>query len=70
MFARVSISIAAGLVALGSFAQARSEQPNIVLIFADDLGWKDVAYQGTDFYETPCIDRLAREGMVKNATSC
>lgn len=41
--------------------------PNIVLIFADDLGWKDVAYQGSDFYETPNIDRLAREGMVFTA---
>lgn len=39
-------------------------QPNIVLIFADDLGWKDVGYQGSDFYETPNIDRLAKSGMV------
>jgi arylsulfatase A-like enzyme len=39
-------------------------RPNIVLIFADDLGWKDVGYQGTDFYETPNIDRLAKAGMV------
>lgn len=44
-----------------SFAQSR---PNIVLVFADDLGWKDVGYQGTDFYETPNIDRLAKAGMV------
>jgi len=38
--------------------------PNIVLIFADDLGWKDVGYQGSDFMETPNLDRLAKEGMV------
>ncbi|MCC7338866.1 MAG: sulfatase [Pirellulaceae bacterium] len=38
--------------------------PNIVLIFADDLGWKDVGYQGSEFNETPNIDRLARQGMV------
>lgn len=37
--------------------------PNIVFIYADDLGWKDVAYNGNQFYETPAIDRLAREGM-------
>src|SRR5215468_6345182 len=46
-------------------AQTKPERrPNIVLIFADDLGWKDVGYQGTDFYETPNIDRLAKAGMV------
>ncbi|MBL8205522.1 MAG: sulfatase [Blastocatellia bacterium] len=39
-------------------------RPNIVLIFADDLGWKDVGYQGSDFYETPNLDRLAKAGMV------
>lgn len=39
-------------------------RPNIVLILADDLGWRDVGYQGTDFYDTPNIDRLARAGMV------
>jgi arylsulfatase A-like enzyme len=41
-----------------------SRKPNIVLIFADDLGWRDVGYQGSDFIETPNIDRLAKEGMV------
>lgn len=38
--------------------------PNILLIYADDLGWKDTGYNGSDFYETPNIDRFANEGMV------
>lgn len=38
--------------------------PNILLIFADDLGWKDVGFQGAENWETPHIDRLAREGLV------
>src|SRR5687768_13947354 len=42
-------------------------RPNIVLIYADDLGWKDVAYQGSDFMETPNLDRLAKEGLVFTA---
>jgi arylsulfatase A-like enzyme len=42
-------------------------RPNIILIFADDLGWKDVGYQGSDFMETPNIDRLAKQGMVFTA---
>lgn len=45
-------------------ADAPARKPNIVLIFADDLGWKDVGYQGSDFMETPNIDRMAKEGMV------
>ncbi|MEQ1904617.1 MAG: sulfatase [Pirellulaceae bacterium] len=43
------------------------EQPNIILIFVDDLGWKDVGYQGSDFNETPRLDALAKEGMVFTA---
>ncbi|MDX2033785.1 MAG: sulfatase [Blastocatellia bacterium] len=51
------------LLFAGATAVAQS-RPNIVLVLADDLGWRDVGYQGSDFYETPNIDRLAREGMV------
>lgn len=36
--------------------------PNILLIVVDDLGWRDVGCYGSPFYETPSIDRLAREG--------
>jgi len=44
-----------------------AERPNIVLIYADDQGWKDVGYQGSDFYETPVLDRFAQQGMVFSA---
>jgi arylsulfatase A-like enzyme len=53
------------LLALSASAPpVATTRPNLLLIYADDLGWKDVGYQGTDFYETPNIDRLAQEGMV------
>lgn len=38
--------------------------PNIVFIFADDLGWRDTAYNGSDFNETPVLDALLRESMT------
>jgi arylsulfatase A-like enzyme len=37
--------------------------PNVVLILVDDLGWMDLSCQGSDFYKTPNIDRLASEGI-------
>ncbi len=49
--------------ALTAFSQ-NIRPPNIVLVLADDLGWKDVGFQGSDFYETPNLDRLAKAGMV------
>ena len=38
--------------------------PNILLINVDDLGWTDVGFMGSTFYETPVIDKLAAEGTV------
>ena len=41
----------------------RGEQPNIIFIMADDLGYADVSCYGRREYETPAIDRLAKEGV-------
>jgi arylsulfatase A-like enzyme len=38
-------------------------RPNIILITVDDLGWTDLGCYGSEFYETPNIDRLAEEGF-------
>jgi arylsulfatase A len=37
--------------------------PNVIVILADDLGWKDLSCQGSKFYRTPNIDRLASQGL-------
>lgn len=49
----------------------QSERPNIILIYADDLGIGLLGHEGQQIIETPNIDRLAREGMrFTNAYSC
>ena len=40
-----------------------AKKPNIVFILIDDMGWKDLGTNGSSFYETPNIDKLAKEGM-------
>jgi len=52
-----------------------AEKPNVVLFLIDDLGWTDTGFMGSDYYESPHIDRLAGEGMVftsayANAPNC
>lgn len=46
-----------------ALVMARARPPNFIVILVDDLGWTDLGCQGSKFYETPHIDRLAREGM-------
>lgn len=44
---------------------SKTEQPNIVFILADDLGWADTTLYGhTRLYQTPNIERLAKRGMT------
>jgi arylsulfatase A-like enzyme len=45
-----------------SFASATEQPPNVVLIFADDLGYGDLGCYGATKVQTPNIDRLAAEG--------
>lgn len=44
--------------------QTEKQKPNILFILADDLGYHDLSCMGSDYYETPNIDRIAHEGMV------
>jgi arylsulfatase A-like enzyme len=48
--------------AIGAPAEG-APRPNIVYIVVDDMGWRDVGFQGSDI-ATPNIDRLATEGAV------
>ena len=52
-----------GLALQPACVAAGEKPPNIVLFFADDLGWTGLDCFGSDFYETPNLDRLAGAGM-------
>ncbi len=53
------------LASLSAAATASAATPvNFVFILADDYGWTDTSYNGSKFYETPNIDRLAKSGMI------
>ena len=44
-------------------ASAAAQQPNVVLIYGDDVGYGDVGVYGSELIPTPNIDRLAAEGL-------
>lgn len=58
----VFISLFTGLNTARS-QDAINSRPNILFILADDLGWSDVGFHGSDI-KTPNIDKLATEGVI------
>ena len=48
---------------LSELSVSAQQKPNIVLIYADDLGYGDISCQGATKIQTPNIDRIAKEGL-------
>ncbi|MGB2864655.1 MAG: sulfatase-like hydrolase/transferase, partial [Sedimentisphaerales bacterium] len=63
MFGLGELGVKTSALAAGFPKNNIRSRPNFLFILADDLGWSQVGCYGSDFYETPNIDRLAREGM-------
>jgi arylsulfatase A len=69
MIPRTLLSILAGSALLAGFlptapgALATSQLPNIVILFADDMGYGDLGCYGNPVIRTPNLDRMAAEGM-------
>ncbi|MDF7826832.1 sulfatase [Pontiellaceae bacterium B12227] len=57
-------AIALSLLAASTFCAVAAEKPNIIFILVDDLGHGDVGFNGSVYYETPHIDKLANSGLV------
>jgi len=63
---RIALTLIAVLIAAAPFthaAEPAARKPNIVFFLADDLGQRDLGCYGSTFYETPNLDRLAKEGV-------
>lgn len=41
-----------------------TQKKNIIFLFADDAGYNDFGFQGGKYFDTPNLDKLAKEGMV------
>lgn len=52
------------LLALSSWTILAAQRPNIVFFFIDDLGWTDLGFMGSDYYQTPNIDGLAARSLI------
>jgi len=72
-FAATIVSTVSGQTNLSSStllqatSNVRDEQApkkwNVIFFLVDDMGWTDVGYQGSSFYETPNIDSFAKQGV-------
>jgi len=52
------------LLCISNSAIVAQQQPNVVLIVVDDMGWKDLGVYGSDFHKTPQIDNFAKDGVL------
>jgi len=58
-----AIVLAVSFSSLLATANGQASRPNILLVVSDDQGWPDLGCIGTKPFQTPHLDRLAKEGV-------
>jgi arylsulfatase A-like enzyme len=66
MTRREALALLGAGAAGSSRLTAQGRKPNLVFLYADDMGWHDTGFNGRKEWETPNLDRLAREGTIFN----
>jgi len=61
---RQAMRLLSGAAASSPWALAQPRRPNLVFLYADDMGWHDVGFNGRKEWSTPNLDRLASQGTV------
>ncbi|UZD23106.1 sulfatase [Algoriphagus halophytocola] len=62
---KISIFLSFWFCAVNSFAQQnQSTAPNVILINVDDLGWADLGFMGSSYYQTPNLDKLSQQSVI------
>jgi arylsulfatase A len=60
----LSLLVVSLLPFLAQFSGLAQDKPNFIIIFCDDMGYADIGPFGAQGYETPNLNRMAKEGMV------
>ncbi|MHC4636879.1 MAG: sulfatase [Planctomycetota bacterium] len=68
-FLKYSLGLTAGSVLFPGILSkvsgaSRKKKPNVIIFMVDDMGWTDSSVYGSTFYETPNLERLAKDGMM------
>lgn len=63
-----SLLVLASLIFSNCSNESKSDTPagppNVILVVVDDLGWRDVGFMGSTYYETPHLDSLSQRSLI------